>query len=276
MIFLMETGDPVHPRIVTDVDLNYGMLINECEIFYKEQIPTLMDDDSVGGFVEREFEDRISRFRGEELRLRRMVFAQRLLGESIISGADTMFDVSLSEVGCFEDLPGVHYVIPPGFETVVHILKQEVPDDKIFLNHTVTHVNWNLDNQDSTYSVCVECTDGRKFYGDVCLVTIPLGYLKQHAERIFSPTLPLIKTDAIANIGMGTVNKVILVFDEQVLPDEVFRLEMIWDRDNYNSEDVAQNWVRKIPFFEAVAQNALMGLSIFSILYFFLKSWILF
>ena len=73
--------------------LNYGMLINECEIFYKEQIPTLMDDDSVGGFVEREFDDRISRFRGEELRLRRMVFAQRLLGESIISGADTMFDV---------------------------------------------------------------------------------------------------------------------------------------------------------------------------------------
>ena len=90
-------------------------------------------------------------------------------------------------------------------------------------------------------------------------------------RRIFSPTLPLIKTDAIANIGMGTVNKVILVFDGQVLPDEVFRLEMIWDRDNYNSEDVAQNWVRKIPFFEAVAQNALMGLFILSILYFFFK-----
>ena len=47
--------------IVQDVDLNYGMLMSECEDFYKQQIPTPMEDDSVGAYVEREFEERIRR-----------------------------------------------------------------------------------------------------------------------------------------------------------------------------------------------------------------------
>jgi len=62
MMFVMEGGEPVNARIVQDVDLNYGMLMSECEDFYKQQIPTPLEGDSVGGFVEREFEDRIRRY----------------------------------------------------------------------------------------------------------------------------------------------------------------------------------------------------------------------
>jgi len=40
MMFVTENGDPVNARIVQDVDLNYGMLMSECEDFYKQQIPT--------------------------------------------------------------------------------------------------------------------------------------------------------------------------------------------------------------------------------------------
>ena len=73
--------------------------------------------------------------------------------------------------------------------------------------------NGDANNQ---YPVCVECSNGNKFYADVCLVTISLGYLKQHAERMFDPVLPNFKTAAIGRIAMGTVNKVILEFDGQV------------------------------------------------------------
>ena len=62
MMFIMENGDPVNARIVQDVDLNYGMLMSECEDFYKQQIPTPVEGDSVGSYVEREFEERIRRY----------------------------------------------------------------------------------------------------------------------------------------------------------------------------------------------------------------------
>ena len=61
MMFVTEGGDPVNARIVQDVDLNYGMLMSECEDFYKQQIPTPFEGDSVGAYVEREFEERIRR-----------------------------------------------------------------------------------------------------------------------------------------------------------------------------------------------------------------------
>lgn len=261
MIFLTETGDPVHTRIIGDVDLHYGMLISECEEFYKQQIPTPFEDDSVGAYVEREFEDKISRYVGEEHRMRELMITQRLLGECIISGAHTMHDVALSEVGCFEELEGVHYVIPAGFDRVVHMLKKSIPPERILLNHPVTLISWKSQGviESGGYPVCVECENGEKFSGDICLITVSLGYLKQHGDRLFWPRLPELKQKAIQNIAMGTVNKVILEFDGQVLPNEIFRLEMVWDRRNTENEDIAQSWIKKIPSFEAISENVLMG-----------------
>jgi len=109
------------------------------------------------------------------------------------------------------------------------------------------------------HSVCVECSNGKKFYADVCLITISLGCLKQHAARLFNPPLPDAKAEAIENVAMGTVNKIILEFDGQVLPDGIFRLEMIWDYDNYDNEQIADRWHKKIGSFEAVADDVLMG-----------------
>jgi len=59
---------------------------------------------------------------------------------------------------------------------------------------------------------------------------------------------------------MGSVNKVILEFDGQILPDGVFRLEMVWDRSTIESDDVSENWVKKIVMYEAVSDNVLVGM----------------
>lgn len=260
MIFLMENGDPVNLRIIHDVDLQYGMLMSECEDFFKQQIPTPLENDSVGSYVEREFAERIARYTGDEHRLRRMIFSQRLLGECVISGANNMRDVALSEVGCFEELPGVHYVIPPGFEAVIDILRSNIPQDNILLNHPVTKVTWNQKGNDGNdAAVCIECSNGKKFFADLCLVTVSLGFLKHNAARLFSPQLPEFKMDAVRGIAMGTVNKVILEFDGQILPDEVFRLEVVWNRDNVENEDISESWIKKIGSYEAVSDNVLIG-----------------
>ena len=79
----------------------------------------------------------------EERRIRRMLLQHRFVGESVISGSDTLYDIALSEVGSFEELPGMHYVIPPGFESVIDILRQEVPPSCLHLEHVVTNIAWN-------------------------------------------------------------------------------------------------------------------------------------
>lgn len=266
IMFLKETGQPVNAKIVEEVDFAYGMLMAQCEDFYQSQIPTPMENDSVGAFVEREFSERFDRYHGPDFHLRRMILEQRLLGEAIIAGCHSMHDVALADVGSFQDLPGVHYVIPPGFEAVVDIQRQNIPDQKILLNHQVTQLSWkqphNPDNANS-FDVCVECQNGKRVYADHVIVTISLGVLKKYASRMFNPQLPNFKLNAISQLAIGVVNKVILEFDEQILPDGVFRLELVWDRSNIDNEDIKDAWVKKIGSFEAVADNVLIGKCIF-------------
>lgn len=254
MLFVLENGDPVNPRVIQEVDLSFGMLMNECDEFYKNQEPTPVEDDSVGAFVEREFEEKLIRHSGRERKLREMVLQQRLYEECMICGADSMHDIALSEVGCFEDLPGVHFVIPPGFETIIDILKKDIPQDSVLLNTKVTRIRWQ--ENDGVY---IESENGPTIHADCVLVTCSLGYLKAYAARMFDPVLPHDKTDAIERIAMGTVDKVILEFDGQILPDGVFRLELIWDREGTEEEDLSTAWVRKYVFFEAVSDNVLIG-----------------
>lgn len=83
------------------------------------------------------------RYPADERRIRRMLLQHRFVGESVISGADSLFDIALSEVGSFEELPGMHYVIPPGFESVIDILRDSVPPSSLFLQHVVTNISWN-------------------------------------------------------------------------------------------------------------------------------------
>jgi len=85
----------------------------------------------------------VCRYPADERRIRRMLLHHRFVGESVISGADTLYDIALSEVGSFEELPGMHYVIPPGFESVIDILRESVPPHCLLLQHVVTNITWN-------------------------------------------------------------------------------------------------------------------------------------
>jgi spermine oxidase len=283
IMFVQECGSPVNTKVVEEVDFAYGMLINQCEEFYQEQIPTPVD--SVGEFLEREFAERMCRYSARDLQLRQRILRQRMLGECIVGGCHSLGEMSLSEIGAFKELPGVHHVIPPGFEAVLNILRSDVPDARIQLNQEVTQITWrrelNDDNHDdnavsatsptnaaNVSPVCIECANGKRYNADHVIVTSSLGVLKKYQTRLFSPPLPNFKTDAMNRLTIGTVNKVILEFDGQVLPDEVFRLELIWDINNEEIADMKDSWVKKIGAFEAVAHNVLIGKH-FSSTYFF-------
>ena len=263
VMFMTETGQPVNTKVIEEVDWVYGTLIAQCEDFYQCSIPTPMENDSVGDFVMREFYQKFAdRYSEKELLLRKMILEQRLLGECMITGCDSMQEVALSEVGSFEEIPAVHYVIPPGFEAIMDILKRDLPDNSILLNHVITEISYGDDvvaDGGTPHEVCVKCKNGRKIYADHVIVTISLGYLKKHAHHLFSPSLPEAKLNSIDTLAMGTVNKVVLEFSGQILPNEVFRLELVWDRDIEDNVDMSQRWFKKINSFEAIASNVLVG-----------------
>ena len=102
-------------------------------------------------------------------------------------------------------------VIVHGFGELTTALAKDLD---VRLEHVVEEIRHD--------AVCATVRTSRgDFTADAVLVTLPLGVLKQGAVR-FVPELPEEKREAIARLGMGTLAKVVLRFDE-----------IFWPRDQY-------------------------------------------
>lgn len=261
-IFLTENGEEVSGRVVKEVDFTYGLLIQQCEEFYQMGMPTPYDIDSVGEYMKSEISEKMEGYSDNERKLREMIFNQHMRQESVVSGCHDLEDVSLSEFGCYEELPGIHYTIPPGFQSVLDILVEKLPADSILLNHTVKSIQYDGPYEDDT-AVCIECENGHKFYANHVISTVSLGVLKTACNRLFEPSLPQDKIEAISRLGFGIVDKLILYFDEPIVASDVFRVELLWDDENFQgqerSKDMANSWFRKIYSFEVMHDNLMLG-----------------
>jgi monoamine oxidase len=60
----------------------------------------------------------------------------------------------------------------------------------------------------------------RVWEGDRAVITLPLGVLK-HGSVAFDPPLPAAKQGAIARLGVGLLNKIVLGFERRFWPGEV-------------------------------------------------------
>ncbi|EEH51963.1 histone deacetylase, partial [Micromonas pusilla CCMP1545] len=109
------------------------------------------------------------------------------------------------------DFEGNHVFLRGGNGRIVSALARDVP---VFYNHDVCSVSYPGEGgADDGEGVVVRCANGRSFGADVALVTVPLGVLKKEIIA-FDPPLPERKLRAIANLGFGVLNKVILLFPE--------------------------------------------------------------
>lgn len=95
----------------------------------------------------------------------------------------------------------------------------------------------------NTAGVIVTDENGNEYHADKVIVTLPLGVLK--ADKIhFQPPLPQQKTQAIAGIGAGKVNKLILEFKKPFWKKKMSILltaldSQIWWRSGWNTDDEA-------------------------------------
>lgn len=106
-------------------------------------------------------------------------------------------------------LTGGHGLMVDGYYPVVQALARGLD---IRLNQRVTKVS----RQHNRVTVTIE--DGTQHCADACIITVPLGVLKANIIK-FEPELPLWKSSAIADLGVGIENKVAMHFDRAFWPN---------------------------------------------------------
>lgn len=105
-------------------------------------------------------------------------------------------------------------VVVHGFGGLVDALAQGLD---VRLGHVVRAIEYAGTVGDPVAVV----TDRGRFEGDAVICTLPLGVLKAGTVE-FTPPLPAAKVQAIARLGMGSLTKVVLHFDQ-----------VFWPRDQY-------------------------------------------
>lgn len=110
-------------------------------------------------------------------------------------------------------------------------------------------------------NVMVECEDGKKFYTDHVVCTVPLGVLKSKPD-LFVPPLPQSKKEAMEKLNFGTVNKIFLDYDRPFLSPDISEVILLWDtttKEATSAVPMKDRWFRKIYSFVKVTETLLLG-----------------
>eukprot|EP00897_Mesotaenium_endlicherianum_P007964 jgi/Mesen1/7196/ME000371S06274 len=195
---------------------------------------------------------------GPDGQLYKAVVDMRERLECIISGVDSLRDLSLRAFGEYEEYAGPHVTVAQGYSKVVQALADELVPGTLLLDQEVTQVRWSPAGALSTPQpaaappplqpppVEVVAAGGARYAAHHVIVTVSLGVLKERAaggaaeedaseepedgRALFAPALPRWKQEAISRMGFGTVDKVFLEFPQPgVWGDSCLGLETVWD-----------------------------------------------
>ncbi|MEM7242018.1 MAG: FAD-dependent oxidoreductase [Pseudomonadota bacterium] len=124
-------------------------------------------------------------------------------------GADTK-DINARAYWSDSDYDGDEVIFPDGYDQLFRGASAALD---IRLGHVLKQVRIDEDG------VGLRDSEGREASFDAVILTVPLGVLKQGGIT-FSPRLPRRKLDAVARLGMGTLDKVYLRYSD-----------VFWDKD---------------------------------------------
>jgi monoamine oxidase len=101
-----------------------------------------------------------------------------------------------------------------GYESVLLRLTEDAKQHGTItqLNTTVSEIHWSRNNVEA---ICLSGEQPRRFAASRAVITLPLGVLQQETAVCFVPGLPEEKQNAIQDIRMGHVVRIVLVFRER-------------------------------------------------------------
>ncbi|XP_017003530.2 spermine oxidase [Drosophila takahashii] len=91
------------------------------------------------------------------------------------------------------------------------------------LNKRIAEINWSGDGE-----LTLRCWNGQIVSADHVICTVSLGVLKKKHQKLFVPALPAAKVRSIEGLGLGTVNKFLLEFEEQPMPENMRGVAFLW------------------------------------------------
>ncbi|XP_068218117.1 spermine oxidase [Palaemon carinicauda] len=104
----------------------------------------------------------------------------------------------------------------------------------------------------------VVCQNGKRFYADHVICTVPLGVLKENGKKLFDPPLPDYKMDSINRLCFGVVDKIYLEYERPFLNPNLTEVLLLWDPIDLK-EPVSERWFKKIYSFTKVSETLLLG-----------------
>jgi len=126
---------------------------------------------------------------------------------------------------------------------IIESLAQEIPQDRIRLEHVVRRIEWS--NQGGS----VTCVNGKKIDSDYVISTLPLGVVKKDHSSLFDPPLPTSKVEALLSLNSGPVCKYLFDWAEPWWkPDELTPI-LFGDQCTADSNGNFAEWVRGMSCF---------------------------
>lgn len=79
---------------------------------------------------------------------------------------------------------------------------KELPEQSLKYGKPVGLIRWGaVQSRNKGPRVVIQCCDGEEFCADYVIITVSLGVLKEHGDKLFCPALPANKIDAIKTLG---------------------------------------------------------------------------
>lgn len=281
-----ENGKQIPFPLLHEIYIAYLCFLKRCEEYFISQYLPPDGIDSVGDHIKLEINlylDKVTE--PAERHLRQLIFDCLLKRETCIAGCDTMSEIDLLEIGSYTELQGGNITLPEGYSSILGPVSSDIPKENLLLEHPVTNIIWNrcsndidsgeesddsdrtvieepslnIDN-DSSHNVEVVCENGKRFYANHVICTVPLGVLKHKATTMFQPQLPEYKLEAIHRLLFGTVDKILLEYDRPFLNPNITEVLLLWDsKDTKGNNDFSKTWYKKIYSFSKITETLLLG-----------------
>ena len=150
------------------------------------------------------------------------------------------------------EIPEENHLLAQGYNAITDLLARGLD---IRLRQTVRAIRL-------VGSGVVVATQSEAFFADRVVVTLPLGVLKR-GEVVFDPPLPAAHQGAIARIGNGLLNKIVLAFPRAFWPVEAHYLRSLSDE----PDSAAPEIVSLQPHLNVPVLVALVGGSVASFVF---------
>ncbi|XP_005402126.1 PREDICTED: peroxisomal N(1)-acetyl-spermine/spermidine oxidase [Chinchilla lanigera] len=228
-----SSGTRVSPELVAEMaSLFYGLIDQTREFLHVAKTPV----PSVGEYLKKEIGQQVAHWTEdkETKKLKLAILNNFFNMECCISGTHSMDLVALAPFGEYTVLPGLDCTFSGGYQGLTNNIMASLPKDVMVFNKPVKTIHWNGSFQEAafpgeTFPVLVECDDGGRFPAHHVIITVPLGFLKEHQDTFFEPPLPAEKVEAIRKIGFGTNNKVFLEFEEPFWEPDCQFIRVVWE-----------------------------------------------